>query len=71
MTYYYLMNTLQKESVNEQLLSGAPKSNLAGDKWILECTDSGLECIVEYTSSQDCINYIIDTNEEWDEFFNI
>lgn len=71
MSYYYLMDTTQKESVDSQVLAGTPKSNIVGDKWILECTVSGLDCIVEYATSQDCINYIIETNEEWDELLNV
>lgn len=71
MSYYYLMTTVQKDSINEDLLEGSPKSNISGDKWILECTQSGLDCIVEYASPQDCVNYINENGELWDEFYNI
>lgn len=71
MSYYYRMTTAQKESTDPTKIEGEPGCNLAGTEWILECTESGLECIVEYASSQDCVTYINNNGELWDEFYNL
>lgn len=71
MSYYYLMNTLQKDTLTEDLLEGQPKSNLSGSEWIIEASASDLECIQAFPSAQECINYIVINNSDWDEFYNI
>ena len=71
MTTYYLMTTEQKESVDYILLHQEPFSNIAGDKWILESTASGLDCIDTYKNTDACIEYVQEHIEEWDEFYNI
>ena len=71
MTTYYLMTTEQKESVAEGVLHQEPFSNIAGDKWILESTASGLDSISEYENTEACIEYVQDHVEEWDEFHDV
>lgn len=71
MSYYYLMTTPQKESVAPALLEGAPKPNLSGDEWIIEANVSGLDAIQEFSNPQECIDYIVQNNPLWDEFYGI
>ena len=71
MTTYYLMTTEQKESVAEELIHQEPNSNIAGDKWILESTASGLDSISEYETAEACIEYVQEHVEEWDEFHDV
>ena len=51
------MNTEQKDATGSALFQ-EPYSNIAVDKWIVECTVSGLGCITEYASSEDCKKYV-------------
>lgn len=71
MNLYYRMTTAQKDSVAPDLLEGVPKPNLSGDEWIIEANVSGLEAIQEFPSPQECINYIVQNNPLWDEFYDI
>ena len=71
MNVYYLMTTEQKEAVDVALVQQEPFSNIAGDLWILECTDSGIECITEYANAEECRNYINQNVGDWDEYYNV
>jgi hypothetical protein len=65
------MTTAQKNAVPLELFDCEPYSNLSGDEWIAECTESGLYSITEYTNSEECRQYIIEHLAEWDELYNI
>ena len=71
MNIYYLMNTSEKDAVDPSVIHQEPLSNIAGDLWILECTQSGLNCTTEYANVEECRNYVNDNVEDWDEFYNV
>ena len=71
MNTYYLMTTEQKDSVEAEVLFQEPYSNIATDKWIVECTIGGLDCITEYTSAEECREYVIANLSEWDDLYGV
>ena len=71
MNTYYLMTTEQKDSVEAEVLFQEAYSNLVADKWIVECTDDGLDCITEYTSAEECREYVISNLSEWDDLYGV
>ena len=71
MNTYYLMTTEQKDSVEAEVLFQEPYSNLVADKWIVECTDNGLDCITEYTSAEKCRQYVIENLSVWDDLYGV
>ena len=71
MNTYYRMTTAQKDAVPRENFDCLPYSNLVGDEWIAECNVSGLQSIVEYSTVEECVDYIKVNNSEWDEFYNV
>lgn len=71
MKTYYRMTTAQKDAVPKEKFDCLPYSNLVGDEWISQCNVSGLECIVEYPTVEECVEYIRINNSEWDEFYDL
>ena len=71
MNTYYLMTTEQKDSVEAEVLFQEPYSNIVADKWIVECTDNGLDCITEYTSAEECKQYVIENLSKWDDLYGV
>ncbi len=71
MKAYYRMTTAQKDAVPTENFDCLPYSNLDGDEWIAECNVLGLESIVEYSTVEECVDYIKVNNSEWDEFHNV
>ena len=69
MNTYYLMNTEQKDAAGSALFQ-EPYSNIAVDKWIVECIASGLDCITEYASSEDCKKYVVENLKDWEELYS-
>jgi hypothetical protein len=71
MNTYYLMTTEQKDAVEAEALFQEPYSNITTDKWIVECTVEGLDCITEYTSAEECRGYVIANLSEWDDLYRV
>ena len=71
MNTYYRMTTAQKDAVPKENFDCPPYSNLVGDEWIAECNVSGLESITEYSTVEECVEYIKVNNSEWDEFYDV
>lgn len=65
------MTTEQKDSVEAEVLFQEAYRNIVADKWIVECTENRLDCITEYTSAEECREYVIANLSEWDDFYNI
>ena len=61
------MNTDQKDAVEADVLYQPPYSNIVVDKWIVECTVNGLDCITEYASAEDCKKYIVKNLSDWED----
>ncbi len=71
MNIYYLMTTEQKEAVEAEVLFQEPYSNITIDKWIVECTVTGLDCITEYASAGECREYVVENLSEWDDLYGV
>ena len=71
MNTYYLMTTEQKEAVEKEALFQEPYSNIAVEKWIVECTVTGLDCITEYASAGECREYVVENLSEWDDLYGV
>lgn len=71
MNIYYLMTTEQKEAVEAEVLFQEPYSNITTDKWIVECTVTGLDCITEYASAGECKEYVVENLSEWDDLYGV
>lgn len=71
MNTYYRMTTAQKDAVPTESFDCLPYSNLVGDEWIAECNVSGLESIIEYSTAEECVEYINEHLSEWDEFYDV
>jgi len=71
MNIYYLMTTEQKEAVEAEVLFQEPYSNITTDKWIVECTVTGLDCITEYASAGECREYVVENLSEWDDLYGV
>jgi len=71
MNTYYLMTTKQKEAVEAEVLFQEPYSNIAVEKWIVECTAAGLNCITEYANAEECKAYVVENLSEWDDLYEV
>ena len=71
MNTYYRMTTAQKDAVPTENFDCLPYSNIVGNEWIAECDVPGLECIEEYPTAEECVEYIRVNNSEWDEFYDV
>jgi len=71
MNTYYLMTTEQKDAVEAEVLFQEPYSNIATDKWIVECTTGGLDCVTEYASAEECREYVIENLSVWDDLYGV
>lgn len=65
------MTTGQKDAVPQDSFDCPPYSNIAGDEWIVETTDSGHKCIEQFADVAACIAYVNSNISEWDEFHDI
>jgi len=65
------MTTEQKEAVEAEVLFQEPYSNITTDKWIVECTVTGLDCITEYASAGECREYVVENLSEWDDLYGV
>lgn len=65
------MTTEQKEAVEAEVLFQEPYSNITIDKWIVECTVTGLDCITEYASAGECREYVVENLSEWDDLYGV
>lgn len=65
------MTTEQKEAVEAEVLFQEPYSNITTDKWIVECTVTGLDCITEYASAGECKEYVVENLSEWDDLYGV
>ena len=71
MNTYYLMTTEQKDTVEAEALFQEPYSNITTDKWIVECTTKGLDCITEYANAEECREYVIENLSVWDDLYGV
>lgn len=65
------MTTEQKDAVEAEALFQEPYSNITTDKWIVECTVGGLDCITEYANAEECREYVIENLSVWDDLYGI
>jgi ABC-type microcin C transport system duplicated ATPase subunit YejF len=57
--------------VEAEALFQEPYSNITTDKWIVECTVEGLDCITEYANAEECREYVIENLSVWDDLYGV
>lgn len=70
-SYYYLMDTSQKDLINPATLKSVPFPNIEESLWIIETTVPGLDCVTAFISNTECSIFVKSQLQEWDRDYEL